>query len=121
MDISVFAQGSYKARTNIRQDSDVDICVCLNSTFFPRYPNGKTKEDFGNIDGSISYADFKNLVGTTLSNHFDDASVMCGNKAFDIHANTYHVMQILPAFAYKYYRDDAQLGLYRPNRSCISF
>ena len=43
MDISVFAQGSYKSRTNVRQDSDVDVCVCLNSTFFDRYPENKTR------------------------------------------------------------------------------
>lgn len=42
MDISVFAQGSYRNRTNVKQDSDVDICVRLNSTFFPQYPDGKT-------------------------------------------------------------------------------
>jgi tRNA nucleotidyltransferase (CCA-adding enzyme) len=30
LDISVFAQGSYRARTNVRQDSDVDICVRYN-------------------------------------------------------------------------------------------
>ncbi len=37
-DVSVFAQGSYKARTNIRQDSDVDICIRCNSAFFVDYP-----------------------------------------------------------------------------------
>ena len=45
MDISVFAQGSYKSRTSIRQDSDVDVCVRLNSIFFERYPKGKTREN----------------------------------------------------------------------------
>ena len=29
LDISVFAQGSYRARTNVRQNSDVDVCVPL--------------------------------------------------------------------------------------------
>jgi len=111
MDISVFAQGSYKARTNVRQDSDVDVCVCLNSTFFPRYPSGKTKEDFGNIDGSISYSEFKNLVEGALRNHFDTQNVTRGNKAFDIQANTYRVnADVLPAFAYKYYYYNAQYG-----------
>src|SRR5947207_2245798 len=42
MDISVFAQGSYPSRTNVRLDSDVDICVRYNQAFFVRYPEGKT-------------------------------------------------------------------------------
>ncbi|NIQ14772.1 MAG: nucleotidyltransferase, partial [Candidatus Dadabacteria bacterium] len=83
MDISVFAQGSYKSRTSVRQDSDVDVCVCLNSTFFPRYPAGKTKEDFGNIDGSISFADYKDLIENALNNYFSPENVFRGNKAFD--------------------------------------
>ena len=35
--IEVFVQGSYANRTNVRQDSDVDICVLCNDTFFPDY------------------------------------------------------------------------------------
>lgn len=91
MDITVLAQGSYRNRTNVRQDSDVDICVRLNSTFFPDYPNGKTKEDFGNTDGSITFAEYRNLVGEALADYFDPDSVTRGNKAFDVHANTYRI------------------------------
>lgn len=85
MDISVFAQGSYKSRTSVRQDSDVDVCVCLNSTFFTRYPEGKTDSDYRNSEGSINFADFKNLVETALKNYFGSDKVTRGNKAFDIH------------------------------------
>ena len=53
----MFPQGSYRHKTNVRADSDVDICVRLNTTFFPDYPAGKTKEDFLNIDGTIAFAD----------------------------------------------------------------
>lgn len=48
LDISVFAQGSYRNRTNVRQDSDVDVCIRYNGTIFTEYPPGKTREDFGN-------------------------------------------------------------------------
>ena len=57
MDVTIFAQGSYRNKTNVKQDSDVDICVRLNSTFFGEYPEGKTREYFGNTAGSISFAD----------------------------------------------------------------
>ena len=53
LDVSVFAQGSYSARTNVRQNSDVDICVRYDSAFFPDYPKGATGETFGHVEGSL--------------------------------------------------------------------
>ena len=115
MEIFVFAQGSYKARTSVRQDSDVDICVCLNSTFFSRYPEGKTREDYGNTDGSITFAEFKNLVETALKNYFGSDKVIRGNKAFDIHSNSYRVdADVVPAFAYRYYNGGGEDDYIKP-------
>ncbi|MES2408197.1 MAG: nucleotidyltransferase [Pseudomonadota bacterium] len=103
-DITVFSQGSYKARTNIRQNSDVDICVRYNGAFFPDYPDGKTKEDFGNIDGKLPFADYKDMVGRALRSYFGASSVTGGNKAFDIHANTYRIdADVVPTFEHRRY------------------
>lgn len=33
MDIEVFVQGSYGNNTNVRSDSDVDVCVILKDVF----------------------------------------------------------------------------------------
>lgn len=38
LQVDVFAQGSYRNRTNVRQESDVDICVRLMSTFHYELP-----------------------------------------------------------------------------------
>ena len=115
MDISVFAQGSYKSRTSVRQDSDVDVCVCLNSTFFTHYPEGKSDEDFGNFEGSISFPEFKNLIETALKNYFGSDKVIRGNKAFDIHSNSYRVdADVVPAFAYRYYDGDGEDDYIKP-------
>jgi len=115
MDISVFTQGSYKSRTSIRQDSDVDVCVCLNSTFFEHYPEGKTREDYGNIEGSISFVEFKNLVEAALKNYFGSNGISRGNKAFDVHSNSYRVdADVLPAFAYRYYCGDGENDYIKP-------
>jgi len=104
MDISVIPQGSYRSKTNIRQDSDVDISVCLNSTFYEWYPQGKTREHYGNIDGSISYVDFRQLVTSALSKHFGTGNITPGNKAIDIHSNTYRVdADVVPTLAYRHY------------------
>ena len=91
LDISVFAQGSYRARTNVRQNSDVDICVRYDSAFFPDYPKGTTRETFGHVEGSLSFADFKDMVQKALEDYFGKAGVTRGNKAFDVHANTYRI------------------------------
>jgi len=107
MDISFISQGSYKSKTNVKNDSDVDICVCLNSTFFARYPQGKTREDYGNIPGTISFVEFKNLVHEALGKYFNYENIRRGNKAFDIHSNTYRVdADVLPAMAHRYYFDN---------------
>ena len=104
MDVTVFPQGSYRNRTNVKQDSDVDICVRLNSTFFPEYPPGKTREDFGDTQGSISFDDYKNLVQKALEDYFGESSVRRGDKAFNIHENSYRIdADVVPTFAHKRY------------------
>ena len=104
VDISIFAQGSYRNRTNVKQDSDVDICVRLNSTFFPDYPAGKTRVDFGNLAGSITFAEYKELLHAALVAYFGKLAVSRGSKAFDIHANTYRVdADVVATFEHRRY------------------
>jgi hypothetical protein len=104
MDVTVFAQGSYRNKTNVRMDSDVDICVRLNSTFFPQYPEGKTKADFGNVDGSITFADYQSYVHEALNDYFGSGVVNKGDKAFKIHANTYRVdADVVASFEHRRY------------------
>jgi hypothetical protein len=88
--IEVFAQGSYANRTNVRQDSDVDICVLYKDAFFPDYSlsQGLSGAALGFGDGQYPYADFKNDVHAALKSYFGADSVTRGNKAFDVHANT---------------------------------
>lgn len=107
MDIKIFAQGSYRSNTSIKQDSDVDVCIRLNSTFFDKYPDGKMRSDYGNVDGSMDFATYKNLIQEALNSYFGYEYVTRGNKAFDIHSNSYRVdADAVPAFAYHYYHGD---------------
>lgn len=91
--IEVFAQGSYANRTNVRQDSDVDICILCKDVFFTDYTLSEGMNDavLKYVPASYSYSDFKNDVHAALKSYFGAASVMRGNKAFDVHANTYRV------------------------------
>lgn len=105
LDISVFAQGSYKARTNVRLNSDVDICIRYDGQLFPDYPAGTTHATFGNSPATIPFSDFKNMVHTALRNYFGVAGVARGNKAFDVHANTYRIAaDVVPTFEHRRYK-----------------
>lgn len=104
MNIKVFAQGSYKANTNVKHDSDVDICVLNTDYVFGNYPDGRGSGDFGLSDTNFSYAEFKNMVGDALISRFGAQVVTRGNKAFDIHANSYRVdADVIPAFEHRRY------------------
>ena len=83
MPLEVFAQGSYKNRTNVRQDSDVDICVLYKGAFFTDYSlsEGLTRENTAVNDAGFSYSEFKNNVGAALVSYFGSEFVTRGNKA----------------------------------------
>jgi len=52
----------------------------------------------------MSFADFKNLVQQALESYFGKNSVTRGNKAFDVHANTYRIdADVLPTFEHRRY------------------
>ena len=105
LDLSVFAQGSYKARTNVRLNSDVDICIRYNGEFFPDYPAGTTAATFGNRPGTLPFSDFKDMIQTALRNYFGGQGVARGNKAFDVHANTYRIdADVVPTFEHRRYK-----------------
>jgi len=100
-DIGVLAQGSYANRTNVRQDSDVDICILCKNTFFPNYAMSEGLNDavFGFTNADYKYADFKNDVETALKSYFGAGSITRGSKAFDVHENTYRLdADVVPCF-----------------------
>lgn len=107
--VSVFAQGSYANRTNVRQDSDVDVCMLCSDTFFYDLPPGKTTSNFNLITPpDYGYSQFKNDVGAALTSYFSSGHVVRGNKAFDIHENTYRISaDVVPCFPYRSYLDNS--------------
>lgn len=105
MDITVLPQGSYRHKTNVKADSDVDICVRLNTTFYGDYPAGKSRTDFGNIPGTVTFLTYRDLVQKALEDYFGEHNVTRGNKAFDIHENTYRIdADVVAAFEHRRYR-----------------
>ena len=104
--IEIFSQGSYRNNTNVRQDSDVDICVRCMDMF---YTNFSTAEGFNENDvdlkkTSYTYTQFKDEVEQALVAKFGRNSVTRGNKAFDIHANSYRVdADVVACFEHRRY------------------
>ena len=89
--IEIFGQGSYANNTNVRLNSDIDICVRLMNTFYFDLPEGMTREDFDIGDGTDTYSDFKDNLEKTLVNKFGRSDVKRGNKAIIIIGNTNRV------------------------------
>lgn len=104
--VEVFAQGSYRNGTNVRTDSDVDVCVRCMDVSFLALPDGVTKADLGLIDASYTYSEFKNDVEAALVAYVGRNAVSRGNKAFDLHENSYRVdADVVAAFEHRrYYR-----------------
>lgn len=104
----VFVQGSYRNRVNVRQDSDVDIGVLYTGdTFYPEYPIGTSKETFGNSDSAYTVQEFKKQIYRALVARFGTSGVTWGDKAFDVHANTYRVdADVVPLFEHRRYSTD---------------
>ncbi len=101
--IRVFAQGSYCNRTNVRQDSDVDVCVRCLDTIFYDLPPGMAPADFGlTVPTTYPYSQYKNEVGAALTSYFKTGQVTRGNKALDIKENTYRIAaDAVACFLYK--------------------
>ena len=108
--IDVFAQGSYKANTNIRLGSDVDVCICLRDACFVKYPSGYQDADYGLSDNQlISFADFRERVRKALVAKFGHTNVKPGSKAINIRENSYRVTaDAVPAFEFRRYWDGSR-------------
>ena len=114
-DIDVFAQGSYRNNTNVRTDSDVDICVLCKNTFFYdlSMAQGLTPAGLGIVPGDYTYPQFKCDVAEALYDKFGRTYVTRGNKAFHIHENSYRVdADAVPCFEHRRYMTSPVTGIY---------
>lgn len=91
MQIEVFSQGSFKNVTNIPQESDVDLSVCLTDYMYYELPSGTEPSDFNITPGNREFAPYKKAVAKAMKVYFGDENVTVGNKAILIHSNTYRV------------------------------
>jgi hypothetical protein len=104
LEYEIFEQGSYANNTNIKADSDIDICIMLTSAIFCGYPDGKTDSDYGYTSGTITYDDYKQRVIRALNKKFgNDVTIV--NKSVKIRSNSYRVnADVVIAFQYRDYK-----------------
>lgn len=57
----IFLQGSYANNTNVKQNSDVDICVMYKNVFHYSMPDGYSL-DGSYSDSSLDYFDLRNTI-----------------------------------------------------------
>lgn len=101
-DIEVFIQGSYANDTNVRQNSDIDICVMLKDTFRGNYPQGKTKKDYGYVDSTYTFEKYRSDVTEILVNNLGMDQINVGSKAIRVKNNTYrNFADVIPCFEYR--------------------
>jgi hypothetical protein len=119
--VKVIAQGSYRNNTNIRLQSDVDICVCCTEPFYSDFTYADyTKADVGLVNSPYTYEQFKSDVHAALKKKFGEQGLTPGKKAFDVHPNTCRVdADVVPAMAYRMYtrrenNPDNSMDYFRP-------
>jgi len=104
----VYVQGSHRNRVNVRQESDVDIGVLYTGDgFYGQYPEGTSAETFGYGKHPYKYSEFKEDIAKALVNRFGAGSLHRGDKAFDIHPNSYRVdADVVPVFEHRRFKTD---------------
>lgn len=101
----IFAQGSYANNTNVKKNSDIDICIMVKSLFYCEYVDGLSDLDYNYSSSSTNANVFKNEVLKALISKFGAESVSIGNKCININSNSYHVnADVVPCFQYRNYR-----------------
>lgn len=98
--ITVFTQGSYRNRVNVRRDSDVDVGVLCFDTYFPDYADDNVKAVVSKYESpsTYTYGQFKNELQQALVARFGSSHVARGDKAFQIDENSYRVNADVAAF-----------------------
>lgn len=108
-DVVVIPQGSYQNNTNVRLDSDVDICICCRSTVKQEFCLAPSRNNiFTRFQpATYLYSHLKNDVYEALKNKFGNSGISRGDKAIEVHENTYRInADVIPAL---------QLILYLPS------
>ena len=104
-EIEIFVQGSYANNTNVRANSDVDVCVMLKDTFYSEYPDGKSRDDYGFTAGTNNFDTYSSDLIKALNDKYGKDNIKPGNKSIKITETSYRVeADAVPSFQYRNYK-----------------
>ncbi|MDO7837569.1 nucleotidyltransferase [Sphingobium sp. HBC34] len=107
----IFLQGSYGNDTNIYADSDVDIVICLTSTYYENIealtPPDKLRHDFDWSAASYQVSDFKREVAAWLMSNFGSRVDPSGKAIFVPGSGGRRDSDVLACAQYRHYRSYA--------------
>lgn len=110
-DIEIFVQGSYANNTNVKTESDIDVCIMLKDTFYTEYPDNLTDDHYGFSRGTNNFATYRKQVINALIKKFGEENLKLGNKSIKIKSNNYRVdADAVPSFQYRNYRYNNSLN-----------
>jgi len=105
-DLDIYLQGSYRNSTNIYGNSDVDVVVQHDATFFSDISDLDTQEkaiyNRSFSEATYTWDNFKSEVIETLENAFGVNNVEVGNKSIKIDDGSYEA-DVVPCFEYRKY------------------
>lgn len=91
----VFGKGSYKCNTNVRMNSDMDICIMSSQIVihsdWNEYPTNEELDIVfspGGKSNEEGYREFKGEIETSLRASFGAVGVARGSKAIAVHGST---------------------------------
>lgn len=84
--LRIFIQGSYANNTNVRLNSDMDLCVCLTDGFFMQDAAGSWELHVDRLGRgpTVSLEGLKEHLYIALADRFGASSVSRGNKAIKV-------------------------------------
>ena len=105
----VIPQGSYHNNTNVRNDSDVDVCVCLEDAYFTSTLSGAPipMETLNHVPMDFLFANFRAFIAEVLRGSFDPKTVQPGNKAIKLVGvgDGKITADVVPAYTYLLYSE----------------
>jgi len=88
IEYTVYLQGSYKNKTNIDGDSDVDLVAQLSSTYYRDLselsPHEESLYKAVHPEASYNWPDFRRDIIRALQNYYDDDIVEAGRKTLKL-------------------------------------
>ena len=105
--VDIFGKGSYKNNTNVRLNSDMDICVVYTPTFKYEIPEGDTPQEHNIVPKfePYTFSMFKSELIELMKEKFGSDNVTSKNKCIHIKENTYHSeIDVVPSWYFREYK-----------------